>query len=53
MYWNELTTGIYPWDIHDEGMERILDNLQEHAGNNAAYLVSLVHHEKRPPYELQ
>ncbi|MDR1175109.1 MAG: hypothetical protein LBK83_06540 [Treponema sp.] len=48
MIWRELTTGIYPWDIHDEGIEKILDNLQEYAGNNAAYMLALMHHEKRP-----
>jgi len=48
MLWKELTTGIYPWDIHDEGIENILDNLQKYAGNNAAYMVTLMHHEKRP-----
>lgn len=48
MYWSELITGIYPWDIHDEGIDTILDNLQEHAGNNAAYMLALMHHEKRP-----
>ena len=48
MYWRELTTGIYPWDIHDEGIENILDNLQNYAGNNAAYMLALMHHEKRP-----
>lgn len=48
MRWKELTTGIYPWDIHDEGMDRILDNLQGLAGNNAAYMLALMHHEKRP-----
>ena len=48
MLWKELTTGIYPWDIHDEGIENILDNLQKYAGNNAAYMLALMHHEKRP-----
>ena len=51
MYWRELTTGIYPWDIHDEGIETILDNLQNHAGNNAAYMLALMHHEKRPLHD--
>ena len=51
MFWQELTTGIYPWDIHDEGIETILDNLQNEVGCNAAYMLSLMHHEKRPPYE--
>ena len=47
MLWHELTTGIYPWDIHDEGIENILDNLQM-TGNNAAYMLAIMHHEKRP-----
>ena len=51
MYFREVTTGIYPWDIHDEGIENILDNLQQVAGCNAAYMLSLMHYEKRPPYE--
>lgn len=51
MIWKELTTGIYPWDMHDEGIERILDNLQQVVGCNAAYMLALMHHEKRPPYE--
>jgi hypothetical protein len=42
-----LTTGIYPWDVHDEGIETILDNLQN-IGCNSAYMVALMHHEKRP-----
>ena len=51
MYWQELTTGIYPWDVHDEGIETILDNLQGEAGCNAAYMISLMHHEKRPLHD--
>lgn len=51
MYWKELTTGIYPWDMHDEGIESILDNLQNHAGNNAAYMLAVMHHEKRPLHD--
>lgn len=51
MYWKELTTGIYPWDMHDEGIENILDNLQNHAGNNAAYMLAVMHHEKRPLHD--
>ena len=50
-YWSELTTGIYPWDIHDEGIESILDNLQEQAGCNAAYMLGVMHHEKRPLHD--
>lgn len=51
MFWKELTTGIYPWDIHDEGIETILDNLQNEAGCNAAYMLSIMHHEKRPLWD--
>lgn len=47
MYWKELITGIYPWDVNDEGIETIMDNLQE-IGCNAVYMVALMHHEKRP-----
>ena len=50
-YWRELTTGIYPWDMHDEGIEAILDNLQQHAGCNAAYMLGVMHHEKRPLHD--
>lgn len=48
MYWNELVTGIYPWDVHDEGLDTILDNLQDVVGCNSAYMIALMHHEKRP-----
>ncbi len=48
MIFKEVTTGIYPWDMHDEGIEMILDNLQSLVGCNAAYLIGLMHHEKRP-----
>ncbi len=41
MLWHELNTGLCPWDLHDEGIERILDNLQREAGCNAAYLTAL------------
>jgi len=51
MYWSELTTGIYPWDVHDEGIDTITQNLREHAGNNSAYMIVLMHHEKRPLHD--
>ncbi len=51
MFWSELITGIYPWDVHDEGIETILDNLQQQAGCNAAYMIALMHHEKRPLHD--
>ena len=51
MYWQELNTGLYPWDLHDEGVERILDNLQSVVGCNAVYMTSLMHSEKRPLHD--
>ncbi len=44
----EVTASLYPWDLHDEGTEHVLDNLQSMASVNSVYLVALMHHEKRP-----
>jgi hypothetical protein len=44
----EVTASLYPWDLHDEGVEPVLDNLQSMASVNSVYLVALMHHEKRP-----
>jgi hypothetical protein len=48
MIFNEVNTGIYAWDILDEGMDRILDTLQEDVGITALYITGLMHAEKRP-----
>lgn len=48
MYFREVVASLYPWDLLDEGVERILDVLQEETRCNAAYLVALMHDEKRP-----
>jgi hypothetical protein len=48
MYFREVAASLYPWDLMDEGVERILDTLQEHARCNSTYLVALMHDEKRP-----
>ena len=48
MIFNEVNTGIYAWDILDEGMDRILDVLQEDIGLTALYITALMHSEKRP-----
>ncbi len=45
---NEIAASLYAWDLADEGVERCLDNLQERALVNSAYLVALMHREKRP-----
>ncbi|MEO8737020.1 MAG: hypothetical protein ABI380_10820 [Edaphobacter sp.] len=44
----EVASSLYAWDLHDEGIEHILDNVQSMAGVNSVYLVALMHYEKRP-----
>ncbi|MER3404473.1 MAG: hypothetical protein C4289_04325 [Chloroflexota bacterium] len=48
MYFREVVASLYPWDLLDEGVEHILDVLQEETRCNATYLVALMHDEKRP-----
>jgi hypothetical protein len=48
MFVREISASLYPWDLADEGTERILDNLQDMTGCNSVYLIALMHHEKRP-----
>ncbi|GAA4979451.1 hypothetical protein [Actinopolymorpha pittospori] len=45
---NEIAASLYAWDLADEGVDRCLDNLEALAGVNSAYLVGLMHKEKRP-----
>ena len=44
----EVTGSIYPWDVHDEGIDLILDNMTSIAGVNSVYLIAVMHHEHRP-----
>ncbi len=44
----EVSASLYPWDVHDEGIENMLDNLQSMAGVNSVYLISVMHQEHRP-----
>ena len=44
----EVSASLYAWDLHDEGIERILDNLQLMASVNSVYLIALMHYERRP-----
>jgi hypothetical protein len=44
----EVSASLYAWDLHDEGIEKILDNLQSMAAVNSVYLIALMHYEKRP-----
>lgn len=48
MYFREVATSLYAWDLFDDGVEQILDNVQEHCLSNSTYLVALMHDEKRP-----
>jgi hypothetical protein len=44
----EVSASLYAWDLHDEGIEKILDNLQQMAAVDSVYLVALMHYERRP-----
>ncbi len=48
----EIAASIYPWDLADEGVETVFDNLQQKSACNSAYLIGIMHREKRPPGEL-
>jgi hypothetical protein len=37
----EISASVFPWDLADEGMEKVLDNLQGLAGVNSVYLCNL------------
>lgn len=45
---NEIAASLYPWDLHDEGVDHALDVLASRAEVNSAYLVGMMHKEKRP-----
>lgn len=44
----EVAASLYAWELHDEGAEPILDNLQRMAAVNSVYLIALMHPEPRP-----
>jgi hypothetical protein len=44
----EVTGSIYPWEVHDEGIDLILDNMTSIAGVNSVYLIAVMHQEHRP-----
>ena len=48
MFFSEIAASLYAWNLADEGIERILDKLEEMTGCNSVYLVAIMHHEKRP-----
>jgi len=44
----EVSASLYAWDLHDEGVERVLDNVEGMAAVNSVYLIGLMHPERRP-----
>ena len=44
----EVSASLYAWDLHDEGIEKVLDNLQQMSAVNSVYLIALMHYERRP-----
>lgn len=44
----EVTGSIYPWEVHDEGIDLILDNMTQIAGVNSVYMLAVMHQEHRP-----
>ena len=48
MFIKEVASSLYAWDLADEGIATIADNLQERANCNCMYLVGVMHYEKRP-----
>jgi hypothetical protein len=48
LYIKEVASSLYPWDLADQGVERCVDNVVEHALVNSVYLVGIMHKEKRP-----
>jgi hypothetical protein len=44
----EVEGSTYAWEVHDEGIDVILDNMTSMAGINAVYLIALMHREHRP-----
>lgn len=44
----EVSGSTYAWEVHDEGVDGVLDNMQQIAGVNSVYLIALMHHEARP-----
>ena len=44
----EVGASVYAWDMHDEGIETILDNLQQMSGVNSVYLIGVMHKERHP-----
>jgi len=48
MFISEIAASLYPWDLADEGMSHIADELIGRCKVNSLYLVGVMHFEKRP-----
>jgi hypothetical protein len=44
----EVDASCYAWQVHDETIRQVLDNVTSIAGVNGIYLVALMHKEHRP-----
>jgi Glycosyl hydrolase-like 10 len=44
----EVSASLYAWDVHDEGINLMLDNLTSMSGVNSVYLITVMHQEHRP-----
>ena len=44
----EVDGSTYAWEVHDEGIDLVLDNMTSMAAVNAVYLIALMHREHRP-----
>jgi hypothetical protein len=44
----EVTAALYAWDLHDEGVEQVLDNVQSMGAVNSVYIIGQMHPERRP-----
>jgi hypothetical protein len=44
----EVEAALYAWDLHDEGVEQVLDNVERMAAVNSVYIVGQMHPERRP-----
>ncbi|MDO5425715.1 MAG: hypothetical protein Q4F41_18555 [Eubacteriales bacterium] len=44
----EISASVYAWDLYDEGVENVLEQLQKRANVNSVYLVGLMHEERHP-----
>jgi hypothetical protein len=44
----EVSASLYAWELHDEGVEQVLDNVQQMSAVNSVYLIGVMHPERRP-----